>query len=224
MNSAQVIQAYGALKEKIPQSVCLVAVSKTKPAHLVKALYEVGQLDFGENKVQDMVAKAEELPGDIHWHFIGHLQRNKVKYMAPFVHLIHSIDSEKLIEEVDKRAAQHSRVIDCLLQVFIAKEENKFGLDEKETDELLDILSTGKYKNVRIRGLMGMATNSPDPELIRGEFKGLGVFFNEMQQKHQCEYIQLDTLSMGMTGDFELAIQEGSNMLRIGSLIFGQRY
>lgn len=191
--------------------VTLVAVSKTKPIEDIMELYRLGQRDFGENYVQELVEKQQNLPADIRWHFIGHLQTNKVKYIAPFVSLIESVDSLKLLKEIDKQALKNNRVIDCLLQVHIAQEETKFGLDEKELEELM----SNHFDNARICGLMGMATFTGDPAKLRKEFHYLKSLFDK--------YPSLQTLSMGMSSDYKIAVEEGSNMVRIGSLIFGER-
>jgi len=202
----------------------LVAVSKTKPAEDILELYHLGQRDFGENYVQELVAKYEQLPKDIRWHYIGHLQSNKVKYIAPFVHLIHGVDSLSLLKEINKQALKNNRTIDCLLQVYIAKEETKFGLDEHELGELHDT-STGsvqELKNIRICGLMGMASFSNNMDLVRAEFGYLKNLFN-LHALRSTNNEQLTTLSMGMSADYKIAIEEGSNMVRIGSLLFGER-
>ena len=202
---------------KLPKSVTLVAVSKTKPNAAIMEAYDAGHRVFGENKVQDMVAKSEELPSDIQWHMIGHLQTNKVKYIAPFVSLIHGVDSLKLIKEIDKRAAQNNRIIDCLLQIHIAEEETKFGLSDIEATQ---VLAYAKHlKNVRIKGLMGMATNTRDESIVRNEFAGLKELFLKFQSV--SEHLQI--ISMGMSNDYEIAIEQGSTMVRVGSAIFGQR-
>lgn len=194
----------------------LVAVSKLKPASDVEKMYALGQRDFGENYVQELVEKQAKLPHDIHWHFIGHLQSNKVKYIAPFVHLIHSVDSEKLLKEIEKQAAKNNRTIHVLLQVHIAEEETKFGFDEAE----LMALDISLYKNVNIVGLMGMATFTDDKEKVKREFEHLyKIYLHFASQKN----IILTTLSMGMSDDYALAISCGSNMVRIGSLLFGRR-
>jgi len=202
----------------------LVAVSKTKPAEDILELYHLGQRDFGENYVQELVAKYEQLPKDIRWHYIGHLQSNKVKYIAPFVHLIHGVDSLSLLKEINKQALKNNRTIDCLLQVYIAKEETKFGLDEHELGELHDT-STGsvqELKNIRICGLMGMASFSNNMDLVRAEFGYLKNLFN-LHALRSTNNEQLTTLSMGMSADYKIAIEEGSNMVRIGSILFGER-
>ncbi|MFZ6052598.1 YggS family pyridoxal phosphate-dependent enzyme [Halocola ammonii] len=211
------------IKAQLPDHVKLVAVSKTKPNEDIQAAYETGQRIFGENKAQEMQGKAEELPKDIEWHMIGHLQRNKVKYIAPFVSLIHSIDSWRLLKEVNKRAKNEDRVIDCLLQIHIAKEESKFGLDE---DELADILYSEEFENlenIRIVGLMGMATLTENEEQIRREFKSLKDLFDKLKKDKFALEDSFKELSMGMSSDFKIAIEEGSTMVRIGSDIFGAR-
>ena len=203
--------------------VTLVAVSKTKPAADILELYELGQRDFGENYVQELVDKAAQLPADIRWHFIGHLQSNKVKFIAPFVHLVHGVDSLKLLQEINKQALKQDKVIDCLLQVYIAKEETKFGLDETELAAVMAYLANDQpLKNIRIRGFMGMASFSDNPEQVRAEFRQLRKFFDQYKSD-SSPVLQVDTLSMGMSGDYKIAIQEGSNMVRIGSLLFGER-
>lgn len=212
------------IKATIPHHVTLVAVSKTHPVGAIQEAYDAGQRIFGENKVQEMTEKQPLLPADVEWHLIGHLQTNKVKYIAPFVSLIHSVDSEKLLAEIDKRAAQNNRVIDCLLQVYIAKEESKFGLDELELEAVLDPNNISKYKNVRIVGLMGMATFTDNENQVHAEFKTLKTIFDLTKARTQSiDNVQLNHLSMGMSGDYQLAIEEGSTMVRIGSSIFGNR-
>ena len=201
--------------------VTLVAVSKTKLVEEIKELYDLGQKDFGENYVQEVTEKQSQLPTDIRWHFIGHLQSNKVKQIASFVHLIQSVDSVKLLQEINKQAKKNNRVIDCLLQVHIAQEETKFGLDENELNELLNN-SISQYQNIQIVGLMGMASLADDMEKVRSEFKYLRSIFNK-HAKLQTSHFKLQTLSMGMSSDYFVAIEEGSNMVRIGSLIFGAR-
>ena len=206
------------------QHVTLVAVSKTKPASDIEALYAMGQRDFGENYVQELAGKQPQLPADIRWHFIGHLQRNKVRFIAPFVHLIHGVDSLRLLETVDKEAARAGRRIDCLLQVHIASEETKFGMDAGEIRELLMATETGrKLPNVRICGLMGMASFSDDQSLVRREFQGLKSLFDDLRSGLMSSCDHFSILSMGMSADHETAIEEGSNMVRIGSLLFGAR-
>ncbi len=201
----------------------LIAVSKTKPNEDLLQAYEAGQRDFGENKVQELARKSEELPKDINWHMIGHLQRNKVKYLAPFVHLIHSVDSPRLAREINKQAAKNDRVIDCLLQVYIANEDTKFGFSE---DELMGFLSSGEFNelhNIRITGLMGMATNTADQTQIRSEFANLKRISDRISTELHSDHISMKELSMGMTSDYEIACEEGSTMVRIGSAIFGSR-
>ena len=203
------------LLQSIPDSVKLVAVSKTKPIASLLEAYEAGQHDFGENKVQEMAEKASALPRNFRWHMIGHLQRNKVKYIAPFVSLIHSVDSIRLLNEIDKQGQKNDRVIDCLLQVRIAQEETKFGLTFDSCDEILNL---NDYTNVRIRGLMGMASFTDNQSQIESEFKSLAQYYKQ----HQNQY-DWDTLSMGMSGDYPLALSCGSTMIRVGSRIFGAR-
>lgn len=201
------------LKEDLPQQVELIAVSKTKPISDLLEAYDAGQRAFGENKIQEMVTKWEQMPKDIQWHMIGHVQSNKVKYMAPFVHTIHAVDSIKLLKEIQKQAARNERIINCLIQIRIAKEETKFGLDASELDSLL---SQGKeMSNIVIKGLMGMATFTEDQSQIRSEFKTLADLYRK--------YSSFEVLSMGMSGDYDIAIEEGSTSIRVGSKIFGER-
>lgn len=205
-------------------SARLIAVTKTKPIEDLQAAYDANCKTFGENKVQEMVQKWEVLPKDIQWHLIGHLQSNKVKYMAHFVSMIHSIDSLKLLEEVDKQALKHERVIDCLLQIYIAQEETKFGLSQEEALEILESETFKTLKNVRIVGVMGMATNTDNKEQIRFEFKSLKTFFETLKSTyHDTNNLQLREISMGMSGDYLIAAQEGSTLVRVGSAIFGNR-
>lgn len=213
---------YTTIKQELDgKKVVLVAVSKTKPAEEIQELYELGHRDFGENYVQELVEKQEKLPNDIHWHFIGHLQSNKVKYIAPFISLIQSVDSVKLLKEINKQAAKNDRIIDVLLQVHIAQEETKFGLDEKELEDLVTS-SLAELQNVKIIGLMGMASFTENTEQVRKEFQYLKSVFDKYKD-NQLPNLQFNTLSMGMSGDYKLAIEEGSNMVRIGSLLFGAR-
>ena len=200
----------------LEQHTTLVAVSKTKPNDAVKELYDLGQRDFGENYVQELVDKQASLPLDIRWHFIGHLQSNKVKYIAPFVHLIHGVDSLKLLQEINKQAIKNNRVIDCLLQVYIAQEETKFGMDEKELAEAIDAAST--LSNINIKGLMGMASFSSDTQVLKNEFNHLQSLYKKYQLTNS-----FSILSMGMSSDYTIAIDAGSNLVRIGSLLFGAR-
>lgn len=216
-------EAYSAIKKELDEKhVTLIAVSKTKPAADILALYELGQRDFGENYVQELVDKAEQLPKDIRWHFIGHLQSNKVKYVAPFVHLIHGVDSLKLLKEINKEAAKNNRTIDVLLQIHIAQEETKFGLDEEELNYIISQLANEPMKNTTICGLMGMASFSEDKDLVRKEFQGLQSVFNR-HANLQIPNLKFQILSMGMSGDYKIAAEEGSTMVRIGSLLFGAR-
>jgi pyridoxal phosphate enzyme (YggS family) len=211
------LPAYFQLCEEFnSKQVTLVAVSKTKPIEDIQLLYEAGQRDFGENYVQELCDKQAKLPTDIRWHFIGHLQSNKVKYIAPFVHLIHGVDSESLLKEIDKQARKNNRVIDCLLQMHIAQEETKYGLDATELTELFPKLPN--YPNAHVVGLMGMASFSEDKKLVRSEFNTLAQTFQTLQTFQTAQ-----TLSMGMSGDYPIAIEAGSNMVRIGSLLFGAR-
>lgn len=225
VNSELYNQISNELKEK---NVTLVAVSKTKPVEDILGLYQLGQRDFGENYVQELVEKYQQLPKDIRWHFIGHLQSKKVKLIAPFVHLIHSVDSEKLLKEINKEAKKNNRIIDCLLEVYIAKEETKFGLDENQLEETIQATNftnhtneenEKSFQNIRIKGLMGMASFTEDKEIVRKEFKFLKSLFDQLKTKNS----KLQTISMGMSADYKLAIEEGSNMVRIGSLLFGKR-
>lgn len=206
------------IEATIPNHVTLVAVSKTKPVSDLQEAYDAGIRDFGENKIQEMCDKYEVLPKDIRWHMIGHVQTNKVKYMAGFVHLIHGVDSLKLLKEINKQAEKSNRVIDVLLQQFIADEETKFGLDEQEIRQIMEE-EIQALPNVRVVGLMGMATFTEDQNQIRKEFSNLKENFDYLKSN----YSTIDILSMGMSGDYELAIEEGSTMVRIGSSIFGHR-
>lgn len=210
------------IKSSLPSTVTLVAVSKTKPISDLIQAYEVGQRIFGENKIQEMAEKWEAMPKDIQWHMIGHVQTNKVKFMAQFVSLIHGVDSLKLLQEINKQAQKNNRVIDCLLQIHIAEEETKFGLDELELASLLSSVAFQEMKNIRIVGLMGMATFTDNQGLIKKEFTHLKSIFNSTNQLLTSNS-QLLTLSMGMSGDYQLAINCGSTMVRIGSSIFGGR-
>ena len=206
------------IMDSLPSHVRLVAVSKTKSESEIMEAYEAGQRIFGENKIQEMVAKWEALPKDIQWHMIGHVQRNKVKYMAGFVSLVHGVDSLRLLREIDKRAAQNDRVIDCLLQVHIARESTKFGFDGDELRNLFKDEALSHLGHVRIRGLMGMATFTEDMEQVRSEFRSLKSLYDEFSAREG-----MDILSMGMSGDYTIAVEEGSTMVRIGSSIFGLR-
>ena len=212
------------IQATLPENVTLVAVSKTKPISDLMEAYEAGQRIFGENKIQEMAEKWEVMPKDIQWHMIGHVQTNKVKYMAPFVSLIHGVDSLKLAQEINKQAQKNNRIIDCLLQVYIAEEESKFGLDEKELDEILQFVQHDKNEmnHIRIVGLMGMATFTNNQNQIKKEFSRLKTIFDTYSNLN-TKNCQLNTLSMGMSGDYQLAIECGSTMVRIGSSIFGGR-
>ena len=210
------------IKSSLASHVSLVAVSKTKPMSDLMEAYDAGQRIFGENKIQEMSEKWEQMPKDIKWHMIGHVQTNKVKYMAEYVSLIHGVDSLKLLQEINKQAAKHNRVIDCLLQIYIAEEESKFGLDEKELEAILQSDAFKSLQNIKITGLMGMATFTDNQTQIKKEFLKLKTIF-DIYQKSITNNQQLTTLSMGMSGDYKLAIECGSTMVRIGSSIFGNR-
>ena len=203
------------IKSEIPSHVTLVAVSKTKPKEMLLEAYKAGQRHFGENYVQELVDKETQLPKDIHWHFIGHLQSNKVKYIAPFVYLIHGVDSFSLLKEINKQAQKNNRVIDCLLQLFIAQEETKFGLDFNEAAQLLNSIEFSEMKHISIKGFMAMASNTDNENQIRKEFKSLKEF--------SSQYPNYKILSFGMSSDYQLAIEEGSTLIRVGSSIFGER-
>lgn len=206
------------IKESLPNYTTLIAVSKTNPINKILEAYNTGQRDFGENKIQEMTEKFEQMPKDIRWHMIGHVQRNKVKYMAPFVHLIHAVDSLKLLTEINKQATHNNRVIHCLLQVFIAREETKFGFD---SEELIEILNSAEYKNlpnVKVIGLMGMATFTENTKQIKNEFQSIQNLYNQLKEKHG-----FTQLSIGMSGDYQIALECDSTMVRIGSAIFGER-
>jgi PLP dependent protein len=211
------------IKSQLPQNITLVAVSKTKPIADLMEAYNAGQRIFGENKIQEMTDKWEEMPKDIQWHMIGHVQTNKVKYMAEYVNLIHGVDSLKLLEEINKQALKHNRIIDCLLQIHIAEEETKFGLNEQELNELLVSNEFKLLENIKIAGLMGMATFTDNQEQIKKEFLYLKSIFNKLENQPSTFNLQPSTLSMGMSGDYQLAIECGSTMVRIGSSIFGKR-
>jgi pyridoxal phosphate enzyme (YggS family) len=209
--------------ETIPKKVSLIAVSKTKPVADIQEAYDAGQREFGENTVQEMVEKYEQLPKDIQWHQIGHLQTNKVKYIAPFISMIQSVDSLKLLQEINKQGEKNNRTIDCLLQIYIADEETKFGLGFDEAIELLRSDEYAGFKNIRIRGLMGIATNTDREKQLKDEFQELKVFFDGVKQSFFRKEDSFDVISMGMSSDYELAIEQGSNMIRVGSTIFGGR-
>lgn len=210
-------------KKHLPETVELVAVSKTKPNSLIVEAYETGQRIFGENKVQDLAAKQPELPQDIKWHFIGHLQRNKVKFIAPFVDTIHAIDSLRLLKEVNKQAENNNRTINCLLQFHIAEEEAKFGLDLSEANELLKSDDFKNCENINVVGLMGMATYTENTDQVRKEFRILKSYFDKLKIEFFSQNEHFKEISMGMSGDYKIAIEEGSTMIRIGTGIFGSR-
>lgn len=215
---------YSSLRSELKENATLVAVSKFKPAEDIQALYELGQRDFGENYVQELCDKQVMLPPDIRWHFIGHLQSNKVKYIASFIHLIHGVDKLSLLKEINKQAVKHDRIIDCLLQVHIASEETKFGLNEEELDDLINTITadTSSFTHIRICGLMGMASFSDDQSLVKKEFTLLRTLHDRYSALSTAN-CQLSILSMGMSNDYTLALECGSNMVRIGSLLFGNR-
>jgi pyridoxal phosphate enzyme (YggS family) len=222
MNIADNINKY--LKEIGEKNCKLVAISKTKPVEAIRNAYDSGQRIFGENKVQEIADKYPQLPDDIQWHMVGHLQSNKVKYIAPFVHLIHSVDSIKLLKEIEKQAAKHDRIIFCLLQVHIAEEETKFGLTEEGLYQLLDEVLESGFEHVKIIGLMGMATYTPDDEQVRREFRYIKDLLDTATSKYQHSSIDMNELSIGMSGDYKIALEEGSTMIRIGTGVFGARY
>ncbi len=209
--------------KKIPSGVKLVAVSKTNPAELIKEALQTGHRIFGENKVQELVSKQTQLPDIVEWHYIGHLQRNKVKYIAPFVSLIHAVDSLKLLNEINKQALINNRTIDCLLQFHIAEESTKYGMNYDEVINLLESELYKTYKNVRLIGVMGMATYTHDNEQIRNEFRRLKNYFNQLKKEYFQEETSFKEISMGMSDDYQIAIEEGSTLIRIGSKIFGER-
>jgi len=211
---------YNSLKEQIDTKVTIVAVSKTKPISDLQEAYDIGVRDFGENYVQELVDKYEALPIDIRWHFIGHLQSNKVKYIAPFVHLIHGVDSEKLLIEINKQGEKNNKKISCLLQIYIAKEETKFGLNEAELDSIIQKLPQLPF--VQISGMMGMASFSSDVQIVKAEFDTLKQLFDKYSTL-SVDNFNMETLSMGMSGDYKMAISCGSNLIRIGSMLFGER-
>lgn len=217
-NNLQFIQ-----KQLLNTNAKLIAVTKTKPLADLQQAYEAGCKRFGENKVQEMVEKYNLLPRDIEWHMIGHLQSNKVKYIAPFVHLVHSVDSLSLLQEINKQAAKNQRVIACLLQIYIAKEDTKFGLTESEALDLIQSDQFNNLTNIKIVGLMGMASNVVDKEVIKNEFASLKLFFDKLKNNFKTHNFNLSELSMGMSGDYLIAASQGSTLVRIGSAIFGER-
>ena len=220
---SSIAEKIASIKGQIPESVRLVAVSKTKPIELIQEAYDGGQRIFGENKALEMKEKHEQLPDDIHWHFIGHLQTNKVKYIAPFVKLIHAVDSLKILKEINKQALKNNRIISCLLQFHIATEDTKFGLSPEEAYELLNSDDFKEMKNIRITGVMGMASYTFDTGLIRDEFKYLMNVYKNLKYDFFLGDIFFREVSMGMSGDYQIAVQEGSTIVRIGSSIFGER-
>ncbi len=211
------------VQAQLPEQVVLIAVSKTKPIADLQAAYDAGQRHFGENKVQEMVEKAQLLPNDIHWHLIGHLQTNKVKYMAGFVHLIHGVDSLKLLIEINKQAKKVNRIQDILLQFYIAQEDTKFGLDISEAQEILNSIEFQQLKHIRVCGVMGMASNTSNEKQVASEFRNLKQIFDELKTKYFPKQDTFKEISMGMSGDYQLAIANGSTMVRVGSKIFGGR-
>lgn len=218
-----IAEALEKVREKIPAAVTLVAVSKTKPVEDLMIAYNQNQRIFGENKVQELVEKHEALPSDIQWHMIGHLQSNKVKYIAPFVKLIHAVDSLKLLKEINKQAKKNDRIIECLLQFHIASEESKFGLSITDVQDILESDQFIQFENISVVGVMGMATFTSDQEVVRDEFRTLENYFHVIQSRYFKFNDQFRHISMGMSGDYELAIEEGSTMVRVGSSIFGSR-
>ncbi len=218
-----IAEALRTIRQEIPEEVTLVAVSKTKPVSAVLEAYAAGQRVFGENKVQELCEKQEQLPQDISWHLIGHLQSNKVKYIAPFVALIHAVDSLKLAKEINKQARKHDRVIHCLLQFHIAREDTKFGLTIDEARKLLSSETFRSFENIALCGVMGMATFTDNTQQVREEFRTLKHIFDQLKQEFFAEKPEFATISMGMSGDYKEAIAEGSTMIRVGSSIFGNR-
>jgi PLP dependent protein len=223
VNNMKLSDSYQALRTSVGGAVKIIAVSKTKPVELISELYDEGHRDFGENRVQELVAKSSLLPNDIHWHFIGHLQTNKVKYIAPVVSVIQSVDSFRLLAEINKEAAKKNRIIRCLLQFHIATEESKFGLSMNEAKEILNNQELTGMQHVKICGVMGMATLTDDKLLIQREFRQLKSFFSELKSVYFKNDPEFCEISMGMSGDYDIAIREGSTMIRIGSLLFGER-
>jgi len=210
-------------RKSIPNDVQLVAVSKTKPVEIIREAYDAGQRVFGENKVQELTTKQPQLPEDIEWHFIGHVQRNKVKYLASFVSLLHAIDSLKLLKEVNKQAKKHERVIPCLLQFHIAEEETKFGLSLNEAETILTSSEYQSFTHIKIVGVMGMATFTDDMTQVRKEFRQLKSYFNSLSSTYFKDDLSFKEISMGMSGDYKIAIEEGSTIIRIGTTLFGER-
>lgn len=211
------------LRKELPEGVSLLAISKYQPIEALQEAYDAGQRMFGENHIQEMAAKAASLPKDIQWHFTGHVQTNKIKYMAPFVNLIHAVDSFRLLREIDKHAAKHERCIDCLLQIHIAQEETKYGLTVDECRHLLANEPWRELQHIRITGLMAMGSNTDDMEQVRSEFKQIKNLFDELKEKYFLDEPSFCQISEGMTDDYPIAIEEGSTIVRIGSMIFGER-
>lgn len=211
------------LLQQLPSGVKLVAVSKTKPVEIIEEVLETGHRIFGENKVQELIAKQVQLPAEIEWHYIGHLQRNKVKFIAPFVALIHAVDSLKLLAEINKQAIKNNRIIDCLLQFHIADESTKFGLDLNEAIELIESETYKSFNNVRITGVMGMATFTDHREQVRNEFRRLKDYFGQLKTTYFSDMDYFKEISMGMSDDYQIAIEEGSTIIRVGTKIFGKR-
>lgn len=211
------------LQKELPEGVNLLAISKYQPIEAIQEAYDAGQRMFGENHIQEMAAKAASLPKDIQWHFTGHVQTNKIKYMAPFVSLVHAVDSFRLLREIDKHAAKHERRIDCLLQIHIAQEDTKYGLSVDECRQLLTNEPWRELEHVRITGLMAMGSNTDDMEQVRNEFKQIKNLFDELKEKYFPDEPSFCQISEGMTDDYPIAIEEGSNIVRIGSMIFGER-
>ncbi len=218
-----IAENYLAIQSSLPKEVTLVVVSKTHPVEKIMEVYNAGHRIFGENKVQEMEEKYHQMPKDIQWHLIGHLQTNKVKFIAPFVHLIHSVDSLKLLQEINKQALKNNRFINCLLQIYIANEETKFGLSMDEAEQLMHSKEFTELKNICVTGVMGMATNTDDKEQIKNEFHSLTMFFDKIKP-HSTANFQLQIISMGMSSDYALAIEQGSTMIRVGSSVFGERH
>jgi len=211
------------IRQNLPANITLIAVSKFKPITAIAEAYQAGQRDFGENRTQELAEKHPQLPADIRWHFIGHLQTNKVKYIAPFVHLVHSVDSGRLLEEINEQGKKNNRVIDCLLQFYIAREESKFGFSITEAENMLQSSAFQQFKNIRLCGVMGMATFTDNQAQIRQEFQTLKQYFDRLKETYFAHQQHFNEISMGMTDDYLLAIAEGSTMVRIGSAIFGGR-
>ncbi|OFX82354.1 MAG: YggS family pyridoxal phosphate enzyme [Bacteroidetes bacterium GWF2_33_16] len=211
------------LTQEVPESVKLVAVSKTKPIEQILEVYTFGYKIFGENRAQELSEKYSKLPKDIEWHMIGHLQTNKVKYISPFVYLIHGVDSFKLLQVIDKEGTKNNRIINCLLQFHIATEETKFGFDLSEAKQMLESNEFSNLQNINILGVMGMATFTENTQLVRAEFKELVYIFNQLKSKYFSTKSDFKEISMGMSGDYKIAIEEGATIVRIGSLIFGER-